>query len=148
MATLPPVKRFILDDFQGVTTISAFAAKLFYPLNLFLTATYSALANGLTLNANTIGMVTTQSSITSSSAGVATTTINWPYPQSPPTGLAVLSCLVNATPALSPLVSWSYNAGVVSVALQFLAVGSISSTAAIVPAASQTYSLTFWVSGG
>ncbi len=144
MAILPPIKRFVLDDFSGIKDISAFAAKLFYPLNLFLSATYSALNNGLTLNANTIGMVSTQGAITSSSAGIATTTINWGYPQSPPTGVAVMSCSVSSIPALSPLVSWSYSAGVVSITMQFVA----ASSGAIVQAGAQTYSCTFWVSGG
>lgn len=144
MARLPPIKRFILDDFSGITQIPAFCGKLFYPLNLFLNAVYSALANGLTLNANTVGVVSAQTAITSSAAGVATTTINWPYPQSPPVGLSVMSCSVSSVPALSPLFSWSYSAGVVTIVLQFVAVSS----GAIVADTSKTYSLTVWITGG
>lgn len=144
MATLPPVKRFTLDDYSGIKDISAFAAKLFYPLNLFLTATYSALNNGLTLNANTIGMVTSNSSITSNSAGIATTTVNWGFPQSPPQGVAVINCTISSVGALSPLVSWSYSAGVVTITMQFV----VMSSGAVVAAGAQTYSCSFWITGG
>ena len=53
MSALPPIKRFVLEDFAGVKEIPDFCSKFFYPLNLFLTSTYSALNNGVTIAANT-----------------------------------------------------------------------------------------------
>lgn len=144
MASLPPVRNFIQDDYSGITTIPSFAGKLFYPLNLFLNAVYRALNNGLTLTANTIGLVSTQTSITSSSTGVATTTINWPYPQTPPTGLAVLSCYIGTAATTYPAISWSYRSGVITINMQFFKV----SGSALVTDTAKTYSLTFWSSGG
>ena len=144
MANLPPLKRFVQDDFQGITTISAFCGKLFYPLNLFLNATYAALNNGLTIQANSIGMISQATSITSNSSGIATTTINWAYPQSPPVGVVVMNCTQSSVPTTLPLMSWSYSAGVITVTLQFTQISS----GAVVANTAQTYNLTFWVSGG
>lgn len=144
MAILPPIKRFILEDYGGIKDIPAFCSKFFYPLNLFLNATYSALNNGLTLTQNTIGLVTSQSSITANSSGIATTTINWPYPQSPPSGVAILGCTLSSLAATYPLISWAYNAGVVTVTMQFVQVTS----GAIVTAGAGSYNITFWVSAG
>lgn len=144
MARLPPIKRFVLDDFNGIKEVGAFAAKLFYPLNLFLNAVYSALNNGLTISANTIGSVVVQTNITSNSSGIATTTLNWAFPQSPPQGVFVMACTQSSLPVTAPLISWSYGSGVVSISMQFVSVSS----GAIVSASSNTYSLTFWVSGG
>jgi len=144
MAALPPIKRFVQEDFNGLNTISAFASKLFYPLNRFLNAVYSALNHGLTLNQNTIGMVLNQPNVKADANGVVTTTINWPYLQSPPQGVVVLNCSVNGAGVLLPLHSWSYASGVVSISMQFIK----SSAGSIVISASQTYSVTFWVSAG
>ena len=144
MAVLPPIKRFVQDDFNGISTISAFTAKLFYPLNLFLNAVYSALNNGLTLSQNTIGAVKTATSITANSSGIATTTVNWPFPQSPPTGVAVLNCLTGTTQQTYPLISWAYSSGVVTLSMQFVMV----TAGAVVVAPSGTYNVTFWISGG
>lgn len=144
MAKLPPIKRFIQDDFTGISEISTFAGKLFYPLNLFLNAVYSALNSGLTLNDNTIGLVTQSSNITSDANGLAVTTINWPYPQSPPQGVVVMNCAISTDPAKFPILSWSYASGVVRVSMQFVTMSS----GAVVAAATNTYNLTFWVSGG
>jgi hypothetical protein len=144
MSTLPPIKRFTQDDYNGIKDISAFCSKLFYPLNLFLNAVYTSLNNGLTLSQNTIGSVTTQTTITSDSTGKATTTINWTYLQSPPQGIAILACLSASVPQTIPLYSWSYNSGVITISMQFVKVSS----GAIVQASSATYSVTFWATGG
>jgi hypothetical protein len=144
MAVLPPIKRFVLDDFAGIKDVSAFASKLFYPLNRFLNAVYSGLNNGLTLNQNTIGLVTTQTSVSSNSSGVATTTLNWTYPQSPPLGVVVMACNQSSISMPFPIVTWGYNAGVVSIQMQFVQVTS----GALVTAPAGTYAVTFWVSGG
>jgi hypothetical protein len=144
MATLPPVKRFVLDDYNGITTVSAFCSKFFYPMNLFLNAVYSALSSGLTIQQNMIGIVNASTNISSNSSGVATTTINWPDTQSPPQGVAVIACTQSSSATMYPLVSWSYAAGVVSISMQFVKVSS----GAIVSAAASSYSVTFWVTGG
>lgn len=147
MAQLPPIKRFIQDDYAGLTAIPAFAGKLFYPLNLFLNAVYSALNNGLTLNSNTIGIVATQTSISTSSTGTASTTVNWPYLQSPPGGVVVMNCSLAGTSSTYPLISWSYAGGVVTISMQFV---TVSAGALVQSGASNPnfYSITFWVSGG
>lgn len=144
MAVLPPIKRFIQDDYQGVKTIQDFTGKLFYPLNLFLNAVYSALNNGLTINANSIGSVTIQAAITTSSTGTATTTINWPYPQSPPLGLMIINCSVSTVANTIPLYSWSYSSGVISVSMQFTKI----TAGAVVTDTEKTYSVTFYATGG
>lgn len=144
MASLPPIKRFIADDFAGVTTFPAFCQKLFYPLNLFLNATYSALNSGLTIEQNTLGLINESTSITSNSSGIATTTINWPYTQTAPIGVVVMDCTNNGTSTNYPFVSWSYSAGVVSISMQFFTITS----GAFVTAPTGTYNITFWVSGG
>jgi negative regulator of sigma E activity len=144
MAILPPVRRFILDDYQGISTIPSFCTKFFYPLNLFLSSTYSALNNGLTLQSNTVGLVANINPVTSSSTGTATTTVNWTYPQTPPQGVVVMNCTLNGTGVTAPLISWSYSSGVITISMQFVKVSS----GAIVQAQAATYAVTFWVSGG
>lgn len=143
MANLPPIKRFLTDDFAGLTTIPAFAAKLFYPLNLFLNAVYSALNNGLTLNSNMAALVTSQS-VTASSTGIATTTINWPFPQMPPVGVVILSTTLSSVAATQPQIAWSYGAGVIQITLQFTKI----TAGAVVQAGAGTYSVGFWATAG
>lgn len=144
MALLPPIKRFVQDDFNGIKEVAAFAGKLFYPLNLFLNAVYAALNNGLTLAQNTIGVVSVQGNITSNANGVATTTINWPFLQTPPKGVVVMSCTISTVGTYAPLISWSYSSGVVSISMQFVT----ASGGSMVVAAPNTYAVSFWVSAG
>jgi len=144
MSVLPPIKRFTLEDYSTVTTIPAFCAKLFYPLNLFMNATYSALNNGLTIQSNMIGQIAQVSSITSNSSGIATTTVNWNYPQTPPIGVVVMNCTVSGQGVMFPLTTWNYNAGVVKVSFQFVTI----TTGAVVTDTAKTYNLTLLVSGG
>jgi len=144
MAQLPPVKNFVVQDFASSTTIPDFASKLFYPLNLFLNAVYTALTNGLTLGQNTLGQITSNASITANSSGIATTTINWGFSQNPPIGVVIMSCTQSSLPVTTPLLSWSYSAGVITVTMQFVTVtsGTLKASGA------GTYAMTFWSVGG
>ena len=144
MSALPPIKRFVLEDFAGVKEIPDFCSKFFYPLNLFLTSTYSALNNGVTIAANTLGVLTSPIAVTSDANGQATTTVNWKYPQSPPRGVVVMSCTLAGVSTLIPHHSWTYASGVVTVSMQFVKL----SGGAMVASPSQTLSVTLWVNGG
>ena len=124
MATLPPIKRFIADDFAGITTFPAFTQKLFYPLNLFLNSVYTALNSGLTIQQNMLGLVNQSTSIAANTSGIATTTINWPYSQTAPVMVLVGACSSGGSSALYPLINWSYSAGVVSISMQFVKLSS------------------------
>lgn len=144
MALLPPIKRFTMDDFASQ---KSWIGALFYPLNLFLNATYSALNNGLTVNQNTIGLVKVipgvQLSGTTTLSGK--TTINWPYFQSPPVGVIAMQNILVGTgggPVVCPSIVWGYSSGVITINLsnQPNPTGSSQTT--------QSYNITFWVCGG
>lgn len=144
MATLPPVKRFTSEDYAGTSSVTAFVEKFFYPLNLFLNSVYTALSNGLTLSANTTAVVKSLK-VTTASTGIATTSINWPYPQTPPVGLAVLGCMTTTgISAGYPIPTWSYNAGVISISLQFVTV----TAGDVVAGGADSYNVVFWASAG
>ena len=150
MATLPPIKRFLAEDFP---TQTSWIGKLFYPLNLFLNATYSALNNGLTINQNTVGLVANLSSLVANSSGQLTTTIKWPYTQSPPKGVAILSCTQNGgtTAANYPIINWTYNSGIVTINLTFLALANVTisgSPYVVYTPVASNFAVTVWISGG
>lgn len=144
MAKLPPVKRFLTEDYASAKDIPGFCSRFFYPLNLFLNATYTALQSGLTLGQNLIAVVSQNVSVTCNASGVGTTTINWTFPQTPPVGVTILSCTLAGVAANAPLISWSYSGGVISITLQFISITAGN----LVTAPAGTYTLSFWATGG
>ena len=56
MALLPPIKRFLSEDFPDQQD---WIGKLLYPLNLFLGAVYGALNKGITWKDNISGQIST-----------------------------------------------------------------------------------------
>lgn len=143
MAKLPPIKRFTQDDFPNQ---KSWIGSLLYPLNLFLNATYAALNNGLTINQNMIGL--TKVSIVNLSGTTTltgTTSIVWPYLQTPPVGVLAINCIQlgnnGGSVILPSITGWTYDSGVVTIPLSTPNPTGSSQT-------NLTYNITFWICGG
>ena len=131
MASLPQLKRFLQEDFPDQPWIG----KLFYPLNLFMNAVYSALNNSLTFQDNLLSQIKTLS-VNGSSPTVQFT---WKFSTNP-VGVLILRALDSSS---SPTVvtsavtcDWSFSSGVVTI-------NNITGLTA-----GKTYSVTFLVIGG
>ncbi len=132
MATLPIIRRFLTEDFPDQ---AAWIGKLFYPLNLLLNTIYSALSNGLTVQANMLAQVKTLP-VTGNSP-----VVTFPYQFAPatPIGILVLNVSQTNTPAVALTAAvgctWTLTSGLLTVTLQGLSKG-------------QTYNVTLQVVGG
>lgn len=72
MAKLPPISRFLREDFPGQDWID----KLLWPLNQFMNTIYGAMNKNLTLNDNCACQIKTIS-VTSDGSGNASTSFAW-----------------------------------------------------------------------
>lgn len=131
MALLPPLKRFLQEDFTDQPWIS----RLLTPLNLFLTTVYSSLNNGLTINENTLGQIKT----ISVNGATPTAQFRWNF-QTKPVGVLVIST-VQSSGAASVITNavtcdWSFSQGLVN----------INNVTGLDVA--KTYYITFYVIGG
>ena len=144
MAILSVVKRLVVEDFASTKSFVDYSNRLFYVINNFFGSVSSALNNGLTINDNMVGQVTSVLTTVTDATGSATITIKWPYSSKPPVGCLINNCTINGNAAYYPLMSWSYSSGIVTVNMTFLS----NSKGTFTPITGQKFSVTFWVSGG
>lgn len=132
MAKLPPIKRFLTEDFPKQAD---WIGNLFYPLNLLITTIYGALNNGITLKENCMTQVKTLS-VTGASPSVS-----FPYQYSPqiPIGIVIASVVQTNTPAVTLTVAvgcqFTVSSGVITATVKGLDASSV-------------YDVTFIVWGG
>lgn len=131
MAQLPPIKRFVIEDYPSE---SSWIGALLYPLNLLLNSVYSNLNNGLTISQNMLAQITTVEIL----GATPTTSFLWKF-SSNPVGLTVINVVQTNSPSAALVATvfcqFSYNAGVVTVTVIGLP-------------GSGTYNVTFHVIGG
>lgn len=149
MASLPPIKTLQTQDFSSQ---SAWIGPLIYILNLVFGSVYSALSNGLTLQANSLAQIDNFSIGTIQStyyagppAAYATNqtsqaiTIPWKYKSKPVGCLLVNLVDTSSTPVpvtVAVSIDWSFNGTAV-------VINSISGLNA-----AKSYSCTFYTIGG
>lgn len=110
MAKLPPISRFLREDFQEVSWIE----KLLQPLNQFMTLVYSALNANLTLGENMRAQIK-ELSITTDGSGDATASFAWGL-TSIPTDLWVSRVVsVGTAPTAAVSVDWSYDGQAINI---------------------------------
>lgn len=134
MALLPPLRRFMSEDFPDAPS---WLPRFFYPLNRFMGAVYSALNQGLTFNNNMIAQIKTLSITAGSSSPV--TQFTWSFSTSPVGCLVISTTDISSTPAVvtnAVTIDWGYGSGVVTI-------NNITGLTA-----GKTYSITFLVIGG
>ena len=131
MAQLPPIKRFVIEDYPSQST---WIGALLYPLNLLLNSVYSNLNNGLTVSQNMLAQINT---VTVNGSSPSTSFL-WKF-SSNPVGISVINVVQTSTPVVAltapVFCQFSYNAGVISVTVIGLPT-------------SGTYNVTFQVLGG
>ncbi len=128
---IPPIKRLSQEDFPEQSWIT----KLFDPLNLFLNAMTSGLANGLTAQENMIAIIKT---ITVDGATPSTSFL-WPFATKPVICIIGSTVDISSSPAVitqAVTCDWSYVAGSVL----------INNITGLDTA--KSYSITFQVTGG
>lgn len=132
MGALPPIKRFLAEDFQSQ---AAWINNLLYPLNQLLGVIYSNLNRGLTLSQNMLAMTKVISVV----GATPTTSFPWPF-STAPIGVSLISTKQTdgATSVITNAVTcdWSYTAGIISI-------NNVTGLNA-----AHTYSCTFIVWGG
>ena len=113
MAQLPPIKRFLIDDFPSE---ASWIGTLLYPLNLLLNTIYANLNNGLTIQQNMQAQINTLS-VTGANP---TTSYQWKFSSiGAPLGVTIVNSVQTNSP-ITPIVNavtcqWSYSAGTVTI---------------------------------
>lgn len=102
MAKLPPISRFLREDFPGQDWID----RLLQPLNQFMGTVYSALNKNLSLSENCRCEIK-EISITSNGSGVATSSFAWNL-NSIPTDCWV-SRIISGAPSSGIGIVWNYD---------------------------------------
>lgn len=131
---LPAIKRFMTDDYP---TQTSWIGNLLYPLNLMLNTLYQGFNNGLTINQNMLGQITTLS--VTGSKPTTSFAYKWAGQGAPVSVLVGGYSLASgtATPITSTVgVQWTYSAG------------TIAATVTGLPNNSNSYNVTFQVHGG
>lgn len=112
MGLLPPIKRFLTEDFPEQ---ASWIGTLLYPLNQFLNTVYSNLNNGITLAQNMFAQIATLPIKGSS----PTTSFTWKFQTAgSPIGVSVINVsLSSGTGSALGAVTcqWSYSAGIISI---------------------------------
>lgn len=105
MAKLPPISRFLREDFPDQEWIDS----LLWPLNQFMTAVYSGLAKGLTITDNFAGQVK-EITVTSNGSGEASTSFAWTG-STIPTDLIVtrVTLVSGSAPSGAIMPTWTYD---------------------------------------
>lgn len=131
MASLPTIKRFLMEDYPSE---ASWIGGLLYPLNLLLDTIYSNLNNGLSVGQNMLAQINTLPI-----SGLSpTTTFLWKF-STPPVGVLLINT-VQVTAPTTPIAGtvsaqFTYNAGIITVAVVGLPT-------------SGTYNITFYSVGG
>lgn len=107
---LPPIKRFLMEDFQ---TEASWIGRLIIPLNTFMTIMTNGLDNGMTISENMLAQIKT----ISVSGATSQTSFLWPF-QIKPIGCHVIACTkADGTPFQNPGVTFTFSQGLVQVTL-------------------------------
>lgn len=114
MGSLPPIKRFLADDYPKEE--QSWINTLLYPLNLLLNTIYSNLNNGLTIGQNMQAQLNTLP-VTGASP---TTSYQWKFSTAGAPAAVLIGNVVQTNGTSQPITqavtcSWSYNAGIVSI---------------------------------
>ena len=108
MAKLPPISRFLREDFQGVDWID----RLLQPLNQFMNIVYSAMNRNLTLTDNCAAQIKSIT-FTTDGSGDATVKFAWNL-TSIPTDCWV-SRISQGTPSAGVSILWEYDGSTINI---------------------------------